>query len=334
VHVASLLTFANLDWSRRYSNRLLERGALLVGDDVELRALFHATSGTQDLFTGSWRSAYEKLALPGGERWSSGEFGPEWNLAAQMSLISLEHLGWMDVLRQKAHELLEEGRSHGNVMVEGESLLSCALAEIAADNLDEAWRQMDLAAADAPTLGFLYIHWSMLRARTLFHLYAGDTRRALQCWNGGRAALQRSGLLNIQFVRIAALALEALASAGEAAASRLPLKTALGTLKKLSRRLARDGTPYALATRHVLLANSALLLNDRELAVRELTEAGEAYARADMLSHADSARLCALHVGHTLAGRSPLEAALRSAGIRAPARWALTFAPGAGQLRP
>jgi hypothetical protein len=328
VHVASFLTFANLGWTRRYGERLLARGVLLAGADPEVAALLETASGTQDLFAGKWRSAYEKMAVP--RDGSGGDFGPEWNLAAQMSLIALDHLGWMSVLRRRARELLDAGRACGNGMVEAESHVWCALAELAADNLDAARHHLQRAEEDAPNLGFLFIHWSVLRVRTLSYLYAGDTRRALRAWNEGRAGLQRSGLLAIQFVRVLATELDALVTAGEARAGRLPRRAARSTLGRMARRLAKEGTAQARASCHVIRANEALLAGRRQQGLREFERASLEYARADMLLCARSAQLCADHLGGAGDGRGSSDAEAHRMGVRDSLRWALVLAPGSG----
>jgi tetratricopeptide (TPR) repeat protein len=329
VHVASFLTFANLGWTRRYGERLLARGVLVAGGDPELAALLETASGTQALFAGQWRSAYEKMAVRQGSG-SGGDFGPEWNLAAQMSLIALDHLGWMDVLRRRARELLDAGRACGNGMVEAESHVWCALAEVAADHLEAARHHLQRAEEEAPNLGFLFIHWSVLRVRTLSYLYEGDTRRALSAWNEGRAGLQRSGLLGIQFVRVLATELEALVTAGEASSGRLPRRAALGTLRRMARRLAKEGTAQARASCHVVQANEALLSGRRERGLRELERASLEYARADMLLRARSAQLCADHLGGAGGGRGRVDAEAQRMGVHDSLRWALVLVPGSG----
>lgn len=328
VHVASVLTFANLDWTRRFGERLLARGALVAGGDAELAALLETASGTQDLFAGKWRSAYEKLGVQ--RQGSGGDFGPEWNLAAQMSLIALDHLGWIDVLRGRARELLDAGRACGNGMVEAESHVWCALAEVAADNLEAARHHLQRAEEDAPNLGFLFIHWSVLRVRTLSYLYEGDTRRALSSWREGKAGLERSGLLAIQFVRVLATELEALVTAGEAVTGRLPRRAALATMRRMARRLAKEGTAHARASCHVIQANVARLTGHRELGLQELERASREYARADMLLRARSAQLCADHLGGAGGGGS-VDAEARRRGVHDPLRWALVLVPGSGR---
>jgi hypothetical protein len=325
--VASFLTFSNLGWAKQYARKLLERAKHLAQGDRELLALAETGAGPADLFTGQWRSAYAKLHLNDAAALYANRFGPEWILAGQMSLIALDQLGELDLLRVDAQRILESGLQQGNRMIAGETRLWCALAELASDRVDAARQQLALAEPCAPKAGFLFVHWCMLRLRAQISLYEGDYRQALLIMRRERRALRASGLLTIQFIRVLACQLEAVALTGEALSGRVPRTQAGARLDVLAQVLARDDAAYARAA-HAVVRASALVVRGRvPSAVHELQRAESFYNAADMQPHAAAMRLCSRLLSGDMEEKCPEEQRMQALGIVAPRRWVRWLAP-------
>jgi eukaryotic-like serine/threonine-protein kinase len=327
VHVASCLTLANVGWAKRYAQKLLDRAKRLAEGDSELTALVESGYGPAELFSGQWRSAYAKLNA-GGVSFAR-KFGPEWILAGQMSLIALDQLGELQQLTRDAQRILESGLQQGNRMIAGETRLWCALGALAADRVEEARLQLALAEPCAPKNLFLFVHWLLLRVRVQISLYEGDYRQALYTLQRERRALRGSGLLTIQFIRVLACQLEAIAVAGEAASGRLSRQRASARLDVLLRMLARDEAPHVRATRAVLRACQLSVRGQVQSAVHVLQRAESHYEQADMKVHAAGMRLqrCLLDGEPEALGLE--EEAMRRLGIQAPRRWVRWLAPNA-----
>jgi tetratricopeptide (TPR) repeat protein len=327
VHVSSFLTFSNLGWAKQYARKMLERAKHLAHGDVELLALVESATGTAELFTGLWRSAYNKMT-PNNPAASFGDrFGPEWILGGQMSLIALDHLGEFAQLRHDGQRILESGVQQGNRMIAGETRLWLALAELASDRVDDARQLLALAEGCAPQNSFVFAHWCMLRLRVQILLYEGDYRQALLVLRRERRALRSSGLLTIQFIRVMVSQLEAAAITGEVSSGRLAKKQASKRLDELARLLARDEAAYARAAHAVVRACALLVRGRTQSALHELQRADSHYADADMKLHAAAMRLCSRALSGETDDECPEEALLKQLGIQAPRRWVRWLTP-------
>jgi eukaryotic-like serine/threonine-protein kinase len=327
MHVSGFLTFSNLRWAKQYARKLLDRAEHLAQGDVELVALVESGRGIPELFSGQWRSAYAKLSpSQAGSRYAS-RFGPEWILAGQMSLIALDQLGELEQLALDAQPILESGVAQGNRMVSSETRLWCALVDIARDRIDEARLKLALAEPFAPKNSFLFVHWCMLRLRTQILLYEGDYRQALLVLRRERRALRGSGLLTIQFIRVLASQMEAVALCAEAVSGRMPRDQAAARLDTLAQVVARDEAAYARAT-HCVVRASALLVRGRlPAALHELQRADGFYVAADMALHAAAMRLCARMLSGETDEVCPEEQLMQQLGVQVPRRWVRCLAP-------
>jgi len=327
VHVATFLTFSNLGWAKQYARKLLARAKELAHGDRELLAVVESAPGTAELFTGHWRSAYPKLSLNNPNASFGNRFGPEWILAAQMSLIALDQLGELDQLRQDAERILEGGLQQGNRMIAGETRLWAALPELASDRVDLARHQLALAEPCAPKEGFLFVHWCMLRLRVQISLHEGDYGQALLIMRRERRALRASGLLTIQVIRVLACQLEAVALTGETMAGRASRRQAAARLDALAGMVARDEAPYARAA-HAVMRACALVVRGRvPAAVHELQRAESFYGAADMQLHAAAMGLCSRSLSGDITEDSPELQRMQALGIVAPRRWVRWLAP-------
>jgi hypothetical protein len=327
VHVASFLTFSNLGWAKRYASKLLERARHLAEGDRELVALAESGAGPAELFTGQWRSAYAKLRLNNAVAVYANRFGPEWILAGQMSLIALDQLGDLEQLRIDAERILESGLQQGNRMIAGETRLWAALPELAGDRVDAARQQLALAEPCAPKQGFVFAHWCMLRLRAQISLYEGDYGQALLIMRRDRRALRSSGLLTIQFIRVLACQLEAVALTGETMSGRASRRRAGARLDMLAQVVARDDVPYGRATHAVIRACALVVRGKVQAAQHELQRAHSCYAAADMQLHAAAMRLCSRSLSGDATEECPEVLRLRALGIVAPRRWVRWLGP-------
>jgi len=327
VHVAAFLTFSNLGWAKQYARKLLGRAKELAHGDPELLALVESAPGTAELFTGQWRSAYPKLSVNNPAASLGNRCGPEWILAAQMSLIALDQLGELEQLRQDAQRILESGLQQGNRMIAGETRLWAALPELASDRVDLARHQLALAEPCAPKEGFLFVHWCMLRLRAQISLHEGDYGQALLIIRRERRALRASGLLTIHMIRVLACQLEAVALTGETMNRRASRRQAASRLDGLAQVVARDEAPYARAVHAVVCACAALVRDRVQHAVHELQRAERFYDAADMQLHAAAMRLCSRSLTGDITDDSPELKRMQALGIVAPRRWVRWLAP-------
>lgn len=189
-----------------------------------------------------------------------------------------------------------------------------------------------LLAADDPRAARAALGTSVLPSEGVFrlyhastlsqtHLYVGDAAAACAVWREWwpeykRAKLAFLPLFKLDSTRGHALALAALGD-----------KRSLDQARRLAKRLKADHVQGTRATRENILGCVAARRGRRELAVKRLAAAADAYEEAEMKLHAAACwRGCGVLDGQPrLVERA--EAVMREERITRPARWAAMFVP-------
>jgi hypothetical protein len=202
---------------------------------------------------------------------------------------------------------------------------------IAADDEAAAERELELATAHLPKVGFHVQHAYVLLMRSHLHLYRGDPRATLAGLAAQEAALKRSLLLRLQSFRILfpEIRARALVATGDHAAH--------AQIERDLRIMEREGTRHGGAHAGVLRAALALRRGDRDEAIRRLeaSERGFGEIGMDLLAAVARQRRGLIVSGDD--GREIVAAAeawLRSHGVASPEKMCALYAPGFDSVVP
>src|SRR5262249_16388080 len=244
-----------------------------------------------------------------------------------VSSICLENVGNLHRLRQCIDEWVWETHDRGNLSAEIALRMRAGyLLQLAADQPEEARRNVQDAIGKWSQKGPHMPHFYALRALTNIDLYTGNGeaawRRLTERWN----ALTRTAMFRVQLVNIESLELRA-RSALKAAQSNPERTRLLASADRDIRRIEKQKTEWggALAT---LLRASHVHITGRPGASGLLERAETAFEKVHMPIYAAAAR----RQRGVLLGDARLVASaddfLASKGIIDPGRIARLFAPG------
>jgi hypothetical protein len=259
--------------------------------------------------------------------------GVAWELhTVQMyGLLSIANLGLVGELMKRVPLRLREADERGDLTTLTGLRTLANLAWLAADDLDGARRELELAEKMAPRGGYFQTHNWILLGHTHADLYAGEPaaayRRIVEKWPLEKKSL----LMRIQMVRIqvtwargrAALATAATLPAGNA--QRAPL---LEQALQDARAIEREGLAFAVPCARMLAAGVAAQSGDAARARALCDEAALLFELADMAMHVQVARRC---LGISGGDRKLVDDAdtwMTAEGIVRPERVAAMIAPG------
>jgi len=314
--------------------RLLALTDLLAERTGHPHALGLATlaRGAAAFLCGHWRSALEGCTSAE-RRFRDQCTGVAWEIdtAQFFALGALACLGELSELRRRVPLLLDEAEERGDLYAAtGLRCWRTNVAWLAADDPDEARRQVMEAQRQWSQKGFHLQHYYELLALVQIDLYAGDGRGAWRRIQERWAAFRRSLLLRVQNVRIESLGLRArCALALHDASPRL-----LAVAARDARRLARERMPWSQPLAQLLYAALAARARDDAAALSHLDAAATGFANADMGLHAAVARRLQGTLSGGEAGRALTYAAdewMRVHGVRNPELMSRMLAPGFGR---
>ncbi len=315
------------------STRLLERAASLSRGPGHPYAtgMLALSRGVSSYLRGCWREALaacDEAAYVLREQCT----GVAWELdtAHAYAMWALSHMGEWAEMSNRYPVLIAEARERGDLYaVMNMSTYIQSLVNIAADRPDEAMQVLERVAGQWSRKGYHVQHndlvWGMLQV----DLYRGRGRSAWERLRGHWPTLERSLLLQVQFIRVAMLGLRgrcALAGAIDAAGAPKRLRR---QATKDANRLDRESMPWAAAQAELLRAGVAqgegqpdAARRHLELSARLFQETGMSLARA---------------VSDFLAGpgdrREQARAWMAAQAIECPESVVRMFAPGCGTVR-
>lgn len=159
---------------------------------------------------------------------------------------------------------------------------------LAADDVDRARNEIAEGLGAWSQQGFHLAHFNGLQGFCQASLYEGEFEDAWGLWTAERDRLRKSGLLEVQVIRIEADFLEgrlALATADSEKTSRR-----LQQAEKAMLRLDKEGADYSQAMARLLDAALALRQGDAPRVVRRLRSATERFEKLEMMLFAAVAR--------------------------------------------
>jgi hypothetical protein len=255
----------------------------------------------------------------------------ELDTAHSYALMALSYLGQTRELARRLPALLQDaadrGDLFGSIRMRTRGL---AFSLLAADDPDQALREVEQAIATWSQRAFHNPHYNALWARATIALYRGDGARVRALFAEQGRALRRSLVLRAQLARIEVFYLQGRAAVAVAAAgpeARVPLDHALRQARRLRGEQARWAEPLAALVEAGVL--SVRGQSDHALARLAQAEAGAAEVHLGL--HAAAARR---RRGELLGGSdgealvASAESAMRSQDVRDPARMAGLLAPG------
>lgn len=319
-----------------------KRAAALSGEAHELAeraahaydlAYARSVAAVVTWFTGDWADAEQLL------REALSAYGKVQSTTAherdvlQSFLIgALEAQGKTAELREQLSEQRIAALATGHQL----TLMLCELADaglpaLAEDRALTAITRADALLAEHPSEGFTPLHFQHFVVTTSARLYAGHDAQAYQqveqTWQRVRHSyLPQLDAVAVMLHQLRARAALALAAHSPAAESERLRKQA----KKLASSLGHSNLAHALALRHVIEANLALLDKAPERAERHCKRAAEIFDAADMTLMREVsyyARAALLDEPAAIAERRRAQAFFESAGVRVPSAFTAAWFP-------
>ncbi len=299
-------------------------------------ALASLTAGVGALLAGEWRKA-TGLCERAIELLSIRTAGATWELtiAQNFFLGSLLFRGELKDVAERMPPLLADAKARGNLYFETELRTRMNLVWLAADRPDEGEREANEAMARWAQTGFQRQHYNHTLARMQTALYRGDGTEAWRLIDTNWAAMKRTFLFRIKFLRIETSYLRARAALLQAEAG-LDVARFLAVAGRDADRIEREGTPWANPIAWMLRAAIAAFRGKQDLARQELVRAIGGFERADMQLYAAAgrSRLATLVGGDE--GRALSETSMAwmtSQAVANPDRLTAMLAPGFVQPR-
>ena len=293
--------------------------------DARLHARNVLVSGMIQFFFGNFTAATTELAR--GEEVTQAAMGDTWDLDSTryIAQLALRHLGRLDEVRRSFDVHVRDALRRGDRYVETTMRRTCNVVHLAADDPDEARRDLGNATWSPPSRGFHVQHWYAAWAEAELGLYLGHSSDALRSFPETWRGLERSFHTRIQTLRATALwTFGRLALASDVKDARAAWS---------ARRLGGEGVAYARAWSLLLGAAMELGRGQREAAVGMLREAIDVAEREQLLLYAAAARR---RLGQLVGGDEGValvaqaDAELRAQGVVNPERMVEVYAPGLG----
>ena len=314
-----------------------ERALFDFGDRVAARvtngesgAFLEGSRGVALFLRGRWKEAREMLDTSNAKLAGSRN---QW--LASRNLFAVQALyfsGEIKELVRRQARMVADAQDRGDLytLVNFAATTTIAMC-LAADDPEAARRSAREGMAQWSQTGFLVQHWQAMAFEPDIDLYVGDGAAAYDRVMRDRAALKRSLLLNVQFVR--ALTHYTVGRCAIASIEGRPAQRRgrIADARRAVRRLEREGMPWATALAAVVTAAVENACGDRTGAVAALRRAIEAAEAVGMGMHVAAARY---RLGHLVGGQDgsallqSAMGALEAEGIRNASRWVAIYLPG------
>jgi serine/threonine protein kinase len=314
--------------------RALSDAARKLGErtrEPEARGYLDATRGFRFYLRGAWKAARE--ACDGGVVVPDDRTG--WRSNVQLfTLWSLLSLGQVAEVTRRAPQLAADAMNRGDLYTAVNLRIgSVNLVWLAADDVDEARRQIAEGMANWSHRNFYLQHYRALIAGGNVELYAGEWARAHALITSRWRDLDRSLLLRVQLVRGEAIFLRgrcAIASIGVPGVSPSEARARIALAERCAARLEGEKMAWTAPLAHFVRAGVAHAKKQADAEQSHLRAAIEAADAADMSMHAAVARLRLGRLVGGDEGRDLLRYAddwMGAQGIQAPDRLARMLAP-------
>lgn len=256
----------------------------------------------------------------------------EIDTARLYALWSLFYLGEIRELTERVPRLQREANERGDRY--GEAGLSTGLAVVAAlapgnKPIEDIQARTHEVLVRWSRAGYHVQHLWRLIANVLCRLYVGDGRRAWHAIDSSWKQLERSTLLRLQYARVEARYLRAIAALGAASESTDRARL-LHAASRCAHQLGREGVPWATALGLLVRGCSAAQCGEDQAAESLLGDAAAACERASMGLFASVARRRRGEVTAGTRGAALVAEADRwmvAQGIQSPANVAAMLAP-------
>jgi tetratricopeptide (TPR) repeat protein len=249
-------------------------------------ALSTLTSGMGALLVGEWRTA-TTLCGRALEILRDTGVGTTWevNLAQNFFLGSLLFRGELRDVAGRLPDLLTAAQERGNLYFETELRTRMNLVWLAANEPDEGERQANEAMEQWSHEGFHRQHYNHMLARIQTELYRGRAEAAWRLIDENWAAMDRTFLFRIQFLRIEASYLRARCALLMVGAGGDPRRF-LSVARRDARRIAAEKMAWSDPVSWLLQAAVACGEGRPDLAPDHLARAAAGFDRAEMQLYA------------------------------------------------
>jgi hypothetical protein len=312
------------------AHRLLEEARRVAEQtrDPFLLAWTRGGEGCLDFFAGRFTEAPAKLAAAQETVRATATATMTWELDTLQifQLFVLRNIGACRELARWFFEYARDAARRGDRYAETTMKRSCNIVWLIEDRPDDAARDLEQASWTVPG-GYHVQHWHLLLATGEIALYQGRAAAAEARWRQDFAALQRSLLLNIQFIRA-----ESRWLLGRLALS-LGHDAGLAEARRVAAQLGREKTSYGTVWGAMLRAACAHRRKKGAEAITALRQAIVAADGAGMLlcAHASRRRLGEIQGGDEGARLgAEANAWMEREGVKNPSRLMAVIAPGFG----
>jgi serine/threonine protein kinase len=300
-------------------------------NDAYLDNLVRICRGTAKMSVGKFREGLEMMES-GLEGLEANSSGITWEIGSCRSSCFNARL-WLGEIReitQAAPSFQRLSARVGSVFAEVTAELYTAFGQIAAGHPQAARERVHGAMAKWTRYGFHFQHWLAVKVEAWCDLYEGNADAAWARLELAWPALEDSGLLRVQLMKVDALLLRGLAAVATSDAR--PKRLAIAARDVVSlRKLGREASSAASE----LLGGQVALAERKEAeARRSLRRAIDGFRVADARLHAECARrrlgeLTGGAEGEAMIVKS--EEWMRAQGIVDPEKFARAFAPRTGR---
>jgi hypothetical protein len=314
------------------ATRITERAkaiAQAIGS-AHAAGLAAAAEGIVALFAGRWKQSVESLD-EAQQMLRDQCIGVWWELdiVEGFALSSLFYSGQVAELTRRLPAALAAAQSRGDLLAITR-LGTIILPSLAADDPDEAQRQVDLCMSGWPRDKYPIQQSNRVYAEMEIQLYRGSGAAA---WHNGTKnvpAFERSLMFRVQMFR--GLMYDIRGRSALAAAMELPESASpMNAAERAACRLERENTSWMVPFAGRIRAGIAALRDDKGAAAKFLQSAITGFVAADMPLHAAVSRR---RLGELLggqAGRALIDAAdawMTGQGVKNPPRMTALYAPG------
>jgi eukaryotic-like serine/threonine-protein kinase len=324
--------------SRHRTQRALRNAKELAQrvDHPYASALLVLVTGMAAFLEGQWRES-RRLLQDAEALLRDRCTGVVWQLATArlMSCVTLFFLGELRELGQCLPTLVKNAEERGDLYEATDLRIRISHAGLlAADDPENARREVRHAIARWPASKFYVQHWWSLMAEVEIALYSGESSNAWKLMTTRWSALRRSLLLRVQYILIESLfhrAQSALAVAATMSVNDRDTFRLLRAAERDARRIEREKMQWAYPLAQLIRAGIAISRGKIEEAVTRLASAEEGLEAAGMSLYAAAARR---RRGELIGGDrgkalvSAAEAWMNSQQVKNPVRMTAMLSPG------
>jgi eukaryotic-like serine/threonine-protein kinase len=319
---------------RKLERTLVRLAQRLAEEDGSAPALgfFDGNLGVSVYLRGEWKKALEVLDRSDSHA-TTHDHSAGWRSTAKVfACWALNFLGEHRELAKRHAALVADAEQRGDLYTSVQ-LLDGSLASLwlVADDPEGAREQIERSMSLWPGDRYLLQHWHRLYGEGEIELYAGNGAKAYARVDRDTGALRKSLLLAVRHMRVQTTFLRGRCAIASLEAEPAMRQRRLAETRRLARQLEREGMGWSAPFAAILKAGVADAEGDRAAAIASLESAIDLAVKADMSGYAAAARhqlgtLRGGDDGRALTARA--EDALRTQGVRVPARFAATLVPG------